>query len=116
MPKKNEKVSENICVKSRRISKKDKIYEEIQLKLNNNEILCEEEKIYLSIYNDCKKELKVDDFSLIQYKNNHTSGTNSIIKKTFHKSLKKLTKEQRKIFFEFYEFLPCMTICSNLID
>ena len=39
-----------------------KIYKK---KLENKESLLEEEKIYLEIYNHCKKELKINNFSLI---------------------------------------------------
>lgn len=67
-------------------------------------MLLEEEKIYSIIYENSKQELG-KDFSLISYKKNHTSGQKSIIKNCFHKSLQKLNKEQRKLFFCNYGFL-----------
>ena len=100
--------------KSEITSNQDIIYERIQLKIKNGEVLLEKEKIYSIIYENCKKELG-KDFSLISYKNNHTSGQNSIIKNCFHKSLKKLNKEQRQLFFYNYGFLPCMSTCTKLI-
>ena len=109
------RITDAISTKSKNISEKDKIYEAIQLKLNNKELLSKEEEIYLSIYNDCKKELNVNEFSLIHYKKNHTSFENGKIKNIFHKALRNLTKEKRKIFFDFYEFLPCMAKCYDLI-
>ena len=100
--------------KSEITSNQDIIYERIQLKIKNGEVLLEKEKIYSIIYENCKQELG-KDFSLISYKKNHTSGQNSIIKNCFHKSLKKLNKEQRQLFFYNYGFLPCMSTCAKLI-
>ena len=100
--------------KSEITSNQDIIYERIQLKIKNGEVLLEKEKIYLIIYENCKQELG-KDFSLISYKKNHTSGQKSIIKNCFHKSLQKLNKEQRQLFFYNYGFLPCMSTCTKLI-
>ena len=98
MPKKKENTLENKSTRGINISKEDKIYTQIQLKLNNNETLSNEEKIYLTLYENIKNELKMNNFSLIKYKNNHTIVANAEKKNIFHKSLKKLTKKQRKIF------------------
>lgn len=83
MPKKKENTLGNKSTQGINISKEDKIYTQIQLKLNNNETLSNEEKIYLTLYEIIKNELKMNNFSLIKYKNNHTSGANAEIKKYF---------------------------------
>ena len=93
----------------------DNIYKLIKLKIDNNKTLLEKEKVYKLIYENCRKELNIENFNLMDYKTNHCSGNKSIIKDAFHKALKKLTKEQRKLFFNTYKFLPCMTECFNLI-
>jgi hypothetical protein len=135
-PKKIENISQmetekniNINVKSEMVPKKtriisanttpanvDEIYARIKRKLDNKETLLEKERIYLSIYNDCKKKLKENNFSLIALKRNHTGGKNEKFKNAFHYALKNLKKEERNLFFEYYEFWPCMSVCSNLID
>ena len=135
-PKKIENISQketekniNINVKSVMVPKKtriisanttpanvDEIYARIKRKLDNKETLLEKERIYLSIYNDCKKKLKENNFSLIALKRNHTGGKNEKFKNAFHWALKNLKKEERNLFFEYYEFWPCMSVCPNLID
>ena len=109
-------IPEAISPKTKNITQKDEIFESIQLKLKYNEILSEEENIYLEIYNYCKNELNINDFSLIFYQKNHTSGDKKKFKDIFHKALKKLPKEKRIIFFDSYKFLPCMTKCNELIE
>ena len=93
----------------------DNIYRLIHLKINNNEKLLEKEKVYKLMYENCRKELNIESFSLMEYKTNHCSGDKSTIKDAFHKALKELTKKQRKLFFSTYRFIPCMTVCYELI-
>ena len=72
------------------------------------------EQIYFTIFKQCHDELKRQNFSLLQFKNNHT--TDNVFKDVFHRVLKKMEKAQVQKFFEKYNFLPCMTVCSLLID
>ena len=51
----------------------DDYYPKIKQKLINKINLLEKEEIYRKIYEKCKEELKVDNFSLSQYNKDHTS-------------------------------------------
>ena len=84
--------------------------------LNNSEDVLSEEEIFTKIENTCKKLLKDKNFSLIKFQRNHTSGKASSMTKAFHKALKQLTYKERKSFFDFYNFIPCMTTCNDLLE
>ena len=92
----------------------DDYYPKIELKLKDNIKLSEKEEIYLKIYTYCKKELGDDNFSLSKFKKDHTSNKASIITNIFHNALKNLTAQQRKIFFDSYDFKKCMSECWSL--
>ena len=93
---------------------KDKEAQRIKQKMNNHNELCDFEKIYYEIFMECYKKLNRKDFSLLDFKENHV--TDKDLKKEFHAILSRLTKDERKIFFEKYEFTPCMSECPPLID
>ena len=113
--KKSEIAPKNIYANTK-IEYIDEIYDRIVSKIKNNKTLLDKERIYLSIYNQCKNELKENNFSLIGLKNNHTGGENQKYANAFHSALKSLKKEERNLFFEKYRFLPCMLECDKLID
>ena len=94
----------------------DDYYPKIKQKLINKINLLEKEEIYRKIYEKCKEELKVDNFSLSQYNKDHTSKKAAGITNIFHQALKNLTTKERKIFFEAYNFKKCMSECWPLIN
>ena len=65
------------------------------------------------INEECKKVLKVENFSILTYKNNHTKEP---ISSAFHDALKKFNKKARNKFFEKYGLIPCMSVCPKLLD
>ena len=65
------------------------------------------------INEECKKVLKVENFSILTYKNNHTKEP---ISSAFHDALKKFNKNARNKFFEKYGLIPCMSVCPKLLD
>ena len=65
------------------------------------------------INEECKKVLKVENFSILTYKNNHTTEP---ISSAFHDALKKFNKKARNKFFEKYGLIPCMSVCPKLLD
>ena len=69
----------------------DDYYPKIKQKLINKINLLEKEEIYRKIYEKCKEELKVDNFSLSQYNKDHTSKKAAGITNIFHQALKNLT-------------------------
>ena len=94
----------------------DDYYPKIKQKLINKINLLEKEEIYRKIYEKCKEELKVDNFSLSQYNKDHTSKKAAGITNIFHQALKNLTTKERKIFFEAYNFKKCMSECWPLMN
>ena len=94
----------------------DDYYPKLKQKLINKINLLEKEEIYRKIYEKCKEELKVDNFSLSQYNKDHTSKKAAGITNIFHQALKNLTTKERKIFFEAYNFKKCMSECWPLIN
>ena len=94
----------------------DDYYPKIKQKLINKINLLEKEEIYRKIYEKCKEELKVDNFSLSQYNKDHTSKKAAGITNIFHQALKNLTTKERKIFFEAYNFKKCMSECWPLTN
>ena len=94
----------------------DDYYPKIKQKLINKINLLEKEEIYRKIYEKCKEELKVDNFSLSQYNKDHISKKAAGITNIFHQALKNLTTKERKIFFEAYNFKKCMSECWPLIN
>ena len=65
------------------------------------------------INEECKKVLKVENFSILTYKYNHTKEP---ISSAFHDALKKFNKKARNKFFEKYGLIPCMSVCPKLLD
>ena len=96
-------------------STKDKIYQGILSKIENKEELLDQEKSYKIIYDYCYEQWEdKDNFDLSIYQKNHISGDKEKIADLFHGALRTLTKEQREQFFDHYDFIPCMSICSLL--
>ena len=70
----------------------------IKQKMNQGIKLYDFEQIYFTIFKQCHDELKRQNFSLLQFKNNHT--TDNVFKNVFHRVLKKMEKAQVQKFFE----------------
>lgn len=117
---KKDKTKEKNKNKSLKIEEKnivqDDYYPNIERKLKQKIKLLQKEEIYLKVYEKCKEELKVDNFSLSQYSKDHTSQKASTVTKSFHTALKTLNQKDRKIFFESFGFKQCMSDCWSLLN